>query len=178
MRLEGIPKGFCQCGCGQKTNLAPQSYAARGYVKGEPYPFVAGHGNRKNIPPVLDPETGCLLWQKCLWNGYGSDRQGKPAHRTAWIERYGPIPEGMDLHHKCGVRHCVNPDHLELLSHGEHSRLHGGPTAPRKYSDDVVREVRYLADQGWVVTDVANAYGMSWPTAHQVVHRTIRRNVQ
>lgn len=46
------------------------------------------------------------------------------AHRVAWERVHGPIPEGMDLHHTCHARACINVEHLELLDHGEHSRLH------------------------------------------------------
>ena len=28
--------GFCQCGCGERTNLAPQSSTRCGWVKGQP----------------------------------------------------------------------------------------------------------------------------------------------
>lgn len=38
-----IPKGYCQCGCGQKTNLATRNNPKRGYIKGEPTFFLPGH---------------------------------------------------------------------------------------------------------------------------------------
>jgi hypothetical protein len=38
------------------------------------------------------------------------------AHRAVWEQYVGPIPEGKDLHHKCGLKHCVNPDHLEPVT--------------------------------------------------------------
>ncbi len=39
-----IPKGYCQCGCGQKTSIAKQSNSRRGDVRGEPVKFLPGHG--------------------------------------------------------------------------------------------------------------------------------------
>ncbi len=40
----------------------------------------------------------------------------------------GPIPEGLELDHLCRVRHCVNPDHLEAVTHRENIRRGlGGP---------------------------------------------------
>lgn len=34
---------LCECGCGQRTMVAPRSYLDRGIVKGEPRRFVFGH---------------------------------------------------------------------------------------------------------------------------------------
>jgi DNA invertase Pin-like site-specific DNA recombinase len=41
-----VPYGFCWCGCGERTRLAPQSDTKRGVVKGEPVRFLQGHHNR------------------------------------------------------------------------------------------------------------------------------------
>lgn len=40
---------FCECGCGGRTNLAPQTMTARGWVKGEPLRFVHGHNRRRVV---------------------------------------------------------------------------------------------------------------------------------
>ena len=41
----------------------------------------------------------------------------------------GPIPVGAELDHLCGMRDCVNPDHLELVTHRENVLRGRGPTA-------------------------------------------------
>lgn len=38
-----IPVGYCQCGCGQKTNLARCTDANKGWVKGEPLKYLFAH---------------------------------------------------------------------------------------------------------------------------------------
>lgn len=41
--MSGIPPGFCRCGCGQPTRIAPRTFSSRGHVKGQPQPYVASH---------------------------------------------------------------------------------------------------------------------------------------
>ena len=38
-------------------------------------------------------------------------------HRLVYTLLVGPIPEGYILDHKCRVRCCCNPDHLEPVTH-------------------------------------------------------------
>ncbi len=41
-----IPPGFCKCGCGNKTLLAPRTDIKRGWIKGQPKPCITKHGHR------------------------------------------------------------------------------------------------------------------------------------
>lgn len=90
--------------------------------------------------------NGCWLWLGGLRNGYGQvcgerrDRHGKSletlyAHRLAWTLLRGQIPPGMTLDHyrrNAGPRQapcaklCVNPAHLEVVTHGENAHRGGG----------------------------------------------------
>lgn len=69
---------------------------------------------------VLKTAT-CWLWQAhIMTNGYGlfSPTHERPvlAHRFAYQEMKGSIPDGLQLDHLCRNRACVNPAHLEAVS--------------------------------------------------------------
>ena len=75
---------------------------------------------------TADLATGCRLWAGALTNaGYGrltwkvNGRLERGAHRVAYVAHVGPIPEGKVIDHLCRVRHCVNPDHLEVVTQRE-----------------------------------------------------------
>ena len=43
------------------------------------------------------------------------------AARIAWMEAFGPIPEGLQIDHLCRNRRCVNVEHLELVTPKENT---------------------------------------------------------
>lgn len=74
------------------------------------------------------PGDGCWLWMGARYrNGYGNfylgRMEGRHVHMTAaramWTLTKGPVPADLEIDHLCRVRACVNPDHLETVSHQE-----------------------------------------------------------
>lgn len=71
--------------------------------------------------PFLGP---CWLWTGHL-DRYGYANFGLGKHRMVKVHRFayellvGPIPEGLEIDHLCRVRHCVNPAHMEPVTHAE-----------------------------------------------------------
>lgn len=122
--------GYCECGCGQRTPLAPKNERARGWVKGQPIRFVYGHYRRSDQAGHVEQACGygtpCWLWQGARdKNGYGVARARSPrmaAHRLYYERAYGPVPEGLQLDHLCRVPLCVNPEHLEPVTSAENTR--------------------------------------------------------
>ncbi len=85
--------------------------------------------------PVLTerPELGpCWEWLAALCKGYGYLGVGKKlvrAPRFAYELLVGPIPRNRELDHLCKNKRCVNPAHLEVVTHRENDLRATGPTA-------------------------------------------------
>lgn len=66
-------------------------------------------------------DNGCWVWNRKLTTaGYGrTPYQGKSmyAHRLAYVAFKGQIPDNMHLDHLCRNPACVNPEHLEAVTH-------------------------------------------------------------
>ncbi len=83
--------------------------------------------NKDGPPPAHRPELGsCWIWTGgCSPDGYGiaylgpRGKRQDVAHRVAYREWAGPIPDGLVLDHLCSVRSCVNPAHLEPVTQKE-----------------------------------------------------------
>lgn len=70
---------------------------------------------------ALNDQAGCWRWDGSIDpNGYGRitvDGSTRYAHRIVYENHVGPIPQGLELDHLCRVRSCVNPAHLEPVTH-------------------------------------------------------------
>lgn len=122
------PSGLCLCGCGQPAPIAKHTNRLCGILKGHPVRYCSGHNNAKYGPvsPVeyIADDNGCWIWQRAMLDdGYGM-LNGRRAHREIYERIKGKIPEGMELHHICEVRKCVNPEHLQVISKPDHAKLH------------------------------------------------------
>ncbi len=73
-----------------------------------------------------NPKTGCWEWTGCVnRDGYGKFWDGKKevgCHRWSYENFIAPIPNQLQIDHLCRVRHCANPDHLELVTSRENTR--------------------------------------------------------
>jgi hypothetical protein len=110
-----------------------------------------------------EPTSGCWLWVGTEdFNGYGKftykGARDSQAHRVSHELFNGPIPDGLVVRHKCDVRCCVNPNHLELgtqkenlhdaISRGRDNKPFGERVAWAKLSDEKVREIKQILASG------------------------------
>ena len=129
MSADRLRESVCQCGCGKDSGVYART--ERGHVAGEPRQFLPGHRATNGVVPAfdrlmaviegLDPEE-CWEWPGVPRKGYGRIGIGGriiPAHRYAYEQIVGPIPEGLVLDHLCRNKVCVNPRHLEPVTNRE-----------------------------------------------------------
>lgn len=83
--------------------------------------FGAELKRQRRLTAYFVDENGCWLWTKAQdGHGYGHVRvNGKSVKAYAFFyeRKYGKAPKGLEFDHKCKVKLCVNPDHLEPVTH-------------------------------------------------------------
>lgn len=136
---------------------------------------------------VRKTET-CWLWVGGKFKiGYGSfGAPSKYAHRVSYEMHFGPIPEGMEVCHRCDVKACVNPDHLFLGSHADNMRdaaekarmPRGENNTNAKLTEAAIREMRIAYAVGGVTYEnLGQKYGVSRHVASLAVRQIIWKHV-
>lgn len=74
---------------------------------------------------ITPQPNGCWEWTGRLnADGYGITPTGHVAHRFVYELLVDPIPDGHVLHHQCENRACCNPEHVTLMTNGDHVAHH------------------------------------------------------
>jgi hypothetical protein len=144
--------------------------------------------------PVIRAELGpCWVWTASTTKyGYGQMhvmRNGvhtmMTAHRLSYGHWAGPIPEGMEIMHRCDHAPCWRPEHLALGTHAQNmADMSAKGRAPRgnhhrwtKLPDECVDEIREMVAFGCLQHDVAGLFGVSQSLVSRIASGVHRRRV-
>lgn len=156
----------------------------------------------------------CWLWQGRLdgSTAYGSVPTGRRgsgmrAHRFSYILHFGPVPEGMEVCHRCDNPPCVRPDHLYAATHKQNvadmkakGRFVGGPNQPARgrrhgtrthpesikrgeqhpnarLTEAAVHDIRTRHAAGESASSIGRAFGMSHTNVLHIIRGRSWRHV-
>lgn len=142
--------------------------------------------DRFNLKWKINRVTGCWEWTASqIGKGYGQyrlkDGEGSGyAHRVSWLIYKGDIPDGKYVCHRCDNRICVNPDHLWLGTCADNQSdmarkaraLRGERNPCAKLTEDQVRKIRQLLDEGLPQTQIAEMFGIQQMQVSRIKSRS------
>jgi len=140
-----------------------------------------------HIIKASDPED-CWSWRGGNLKGYGifHVRQEDGSYKTYRAHRYlfelinGPIPNGLEVLHRCDVPGCCNPRHLVLGTHFENMKdaAMKGRSYRKWLDDESVRRAKKYRAAGFSQTAIANVLGVRSSTISNLIrgksHKEIR----
>lgn len=165
-RNAALSERSAACGTIELLTRRPGTAAtARGMAQEAKAPMQASP-YREGHHYVVDPVSGCWVWQLFKHRGYGRDGSGTGSHRRMYEALVGPIPADHDLHHRCENRACINPAHLEPITRRDHLLHHW---RERGLTDEQVAEiVRLLGETSLTQAQIARRFGVPRTTVNNI----------
>lgn len=175
--------GICECGCGGKTAISVMTRRDRdgrlGQVQGYPMRFIVGHVPEQHRAQPSGEDSPCFKGKGSL-RGYPTTYE--PEHPRAYKDGYvfdhvlimeehlGRYLRYVSfnhrdneiVHHKNGDKtdNCI--DNLQLMTHGEHSRMHH-----RKLSRYQIEWALEEIEAGRTMISVAKELGVTSTALYQ-----------
>lgn len=129
----------------------------------------------------VDEVTGCWVWLRARkgkeakrGGGYGCFTiRGKSiaAHRFAWERRFGAIPLGIHVSHKCHNTLCVNVEHMCLETNDENAaRSARDLRRAQKLTVAAVQDIKRSCAAGALQREMAEKYGIAQGDVSHIIN--------
>jgi hypothetical protein len=139
-------------------------------------------------------ESACWPWPGAKHKPGGYGRFGRrnrghevSAHRFAYADTHGPIPDGLHVLHSCDNPACCNPGHLSLGTHADNMAdmaqkkrcpsRQGERSPTAKLTEDAVRTIRSRLAAGERPEALAPEYGVATVTVQFIGQRRLWKHV-
>ena len=133
-------------------------------------PHGGRHPEGRLLASYVIEESGCWRWTKALTSsGYGHFHfRGAyyQAHRLVYGLHRGLVPDGLIIDHLCRNRACVNPTHMEPVTHRENTRRGVGTLLNQSKAD----AIRGAVASGNSQRVVARWFGVDHSTVSRIVN--------
>lgn len=154
----------------------------------------------RRVPPEerfwkhVDLSSECWIWTGGkTGTGYGhmwivTDNNHILAHRMSYQMHHGPIPDGLQVCHKCDNPPCVNPSHLFLgtakdnaldkIAKGRGRAPYGEKHWRSKLTEQQVVEIRQIhATEGLSFNAIGRRFAVKGQAVKKIVHRQLWKHV-
>jgi hypothetical protein len=131
-------------------------------------------------------DSGCWIWLGSgTHDGYGQtkiNRKQVYAHRASYAANSRELMSGYEIDHLCSNRGCVNPAHLEQVTHTENVRRgrradsRGEKNPAAVLTADDVRQIRTIG-RSMTLVEIAKKFGVSFPAVHKILSGRTWRSV-